>query len=103
MVHVTLPAGQVSRPVWHHTVEEIWYVLEGRGQVWRCPPSVPADSESPVSVAPGDALVIPTGWRFQFAAAEDASLKFLCYTSPPWPGPEEALAAEHGGLGPPTV
>ena len=103
MVYVTLPAGQVSRPVWHRTVEEIWYVLEGRGQVWRCPPSVPAESAPPVSVGPGDALVIPTGWRFQFAASADASLKFLCYTSPPWPGPEEAQDAEPGGLGPPTV
>ena len=103
MVHVTLPAGQVSRPVWHRTVEEIWYVLEGRGQVWRCPPSVPAESAAPVSVAPGDALVIPTAWRFQFAAAEDAPLQFLCYTSPPWPGPEEAQDAERGGRGPLTV
>ena len=103
LVHVALPAGQVSRPVWHRTVEEIWYVLEGRGQVWRCPPSVPAESAPPVPVAPGDALVIPTAWRFQFAAAETAPLRFLCYTSPPWPGPEEAQQSEHGGLGPPTV
>ena len=103
MVHVTLPAGQVSRPVRHRTVEEIWYVVEGRGQVWRCPPSASVESTPPMSVAPGDALVIPTGWRFQFAAAEDAPLKFLCYTSPPWPGPEEAQDAEPGGLGLPTV
>ena len=34
LVEVTLPAGQVSRPVWHRTVEEVWYVLEGRGKVW---------------------------------------------------------------------
>ena len=47
MVHVTLPAGQVSRPVRHRTVEEIWYVLEGRGQVWRCPPGAPAESVAP--------------------------------------------------------
>ena len=38
LCEVTLPAGQVSRPVWHQTVEEIWYVLEGRGRVWRCSP-----------------------------------------------------------------
>ena len=29
LVEVTLPAGQVSRSVWHRTVEEVWYVLEG--------------------------------------------------------------------------
>ena len=103
MVHVTLPAGQVSRPVRHRTAEEIWYVLEGRGQVWRCPPGAPAEAPPPLPVAPGDALVIPAGWSFQFAAAQDAPLRFLCYTSPPWPGPEEAQKAEPGGLGPPTV
>ena len=26
MVEVTLPPGQVSRPVWHRTVEEVWYM-----------------------------------------------------------------------------
>ena len=103
MVHVTLPAGQVSRPVRHRTVEEIWYILEGNGQVWRCPPGASVESAPPVYVTPGDALVIPTGWRFQFAAGQDAPLRFLCYTSPPWPGPEEAQDAERGVLGPATV
>lgn len=103
LVEVTLPAGQASRPVWHRTVEEIWYVLEGRGQEWRCPPGSAAGTENSVTVGPGDALVIPTGWRFQFSADEDSTLRFLCYTSPPWPGPEEVQAAEHGGLGQATV
>ena len=64
LCEVTLPAGQVSRPVWHQTVEEIWYVLEGLGQVWRCPPSGESAAIKPVRVGPGDALTIPTGWRF---------------------------------------
>ena len=38
VVEVTLPAGGVSRPVYHRTVEEIWYILEGSGQVWRLSP-----------------------------------------------------------------
>ena len=103
LVEVTLPAGQVSRPVRHRTVEEIWYILEGRGQVWRCPPGVSPDTVDPVPVAPGDALVIATGWTFQFSVDEDAQLRFLCYTSPPWPGPEEAQGAGHGGLGQSSV
>lgn len=104
MVEVVLPAGQVSRPVYHQTVEELWYVLEGVGQVWRCPPGQ-ADSseESAQSVSPGDALVIPTGWRFQFSADESGALRFLCVTLPPWPGGDEALPAEFGGLSTPTV
>ena len=103
MVEVTLPSGQVSRPVYHRTVEEIWYILEGGGQVWRCPPGADAGSVPPQAVAPGDALVIPTGWRFQFAADPEAPLRFLCHTTPPWPGDDEAIPAERGGLGEPMV
>lgn len=100
LCEVRLPAGAVSRPISHRSVEEIWYVIAGRGQVWRCPGGATAD---PVDVAAGDTLVIPTGWCFQFRAAPGAELRFLCYTAPPWPGPDEVLPAEEGGLGPPTV
>ena len=103
LVEVTLPAGQVSRPVYHRTVEEIWYILEGEGHVWRCPPDAGPASTPPQVVSPGDALVIPTGWRFQFAAGPEGPLRFLCHTTPPWPGEDEALPAERGGLGEATV
>ncbi len=103
MVEVTLPAGQVSRPVWHQTVEEVWYILEGRGLVWRCPANQGPSPPPAVEVSPGDALTIPTGWRFQFSAGPDGPLRFLCVTIPPWSGPDEAQPAEFGGLGPPTV
>ena len=103
MVEVVLPAGQVSRPVYHRTVEEIWYILEGRGRVWRCPPDIDAADAPPQDVSPGDALVIPTGWRFQFAAGPNSGQRFLCHTTPPWPREDEAVAVEYGGLGPPTV
>jgi mannose-6-phosphate isomerase-like protein (cupin superfamily) len=40
LCEVRLPAGATSRPVFHRTVEEIWYVLEGRGRVcWDRPPA----------------------------------------------------------------
>ena len=100
LCEVRLGAGAVTRPISHRSVEEIWYVLEGRGQVWRAPRGAPGDT---IDVGPGDAIVIPTGWRFQFRAAGNDDLRFLCYTSPPWPGPEEAEPATPGGLGPPTV
>ncbi len=103
LCEVTLPAGGVSRPVWHRTVEEIWYVLEGRGEVWRCPPDAEPASVPAVPVGPGDALVIPTRWCFQVRASVAARIRFLCYTSPPWPGDDEAQPAERGGLGEPTV
>jgi mannose-6-phosphate isomerase-like protein (cupin superfamily) len=103
MVEVVLPAGQVSRPVRHRQVEEVWYVLEGRGQVWRCPPDADPISMAATPVEPGDALVIPPSWSFQFSAGPNDELRFLCVTIPPWPGEDEAVPTTEGGLGPPTV
>ena len=105
MVEAALPPGRVSRPVYHRTVAEMWYILEGYGQVWRCPPEVDPAEVEPMAVQPGDALTIPVGWRFQFSAAADsaAGLRFLCITIPPWPGAGEAHPADYGGLGPATI
>src|SRR5436190_20241864 len=94
LVLVTLPAGGASHPVRHRSVEEIWY-FTSEGEVWRCPPGSSAADTPPAAVRPGDVVVIPTGWAFQFRAGE-APLSFLCYTSPPWPGSEEALPAGPG-------
>ena len=102
LCEVRLEARQVSRPVWHQHVEELWYVLEGVGAVWRCPPNQDPVQVKPLQVGPGDALAIPPQWSFQFAAGREA-LTFLCFTSPPWPGEEEARPASFGGLGTPTV
>ena len=103
LVEVTLGPGEVTRPVRHRSVEEVWYVLEGAGQVWRCPPDAAPDSVGPVDVSRGDALVIPTGWSFQFSVGLDGALRFLCHTTQPWPGEDEAVAVEYGGLGEATV
>lgn len=79
----------------HRTVEEVWYFLSGAGEVW-------LDGETrPVEA--GTTVVIPTGAAFQFRTIGDEPLRFLCFTSPPWPGDDEALAVSEGGLGPPTV
>jgi len=95
LVEVRLPAGQTSSPVRHRTVEEIWYFTAGEGRVWRRPPSGDAAIDE---VRPGRTLVIPTGWSFQFQAGPSADLRFLCYTSPPWPGDDEAESVAQGGL-----
>ena len=99
LVEVTLGPGEFTRPVRHRTVEEVWYVLKGVGQVWRCPPHAAPDSVGPVDVTPGDALVIPTGWSFQFSASPNGPLRFLCHSTPPWPGVDEAVSVEDVGLG----
>jgi mannose-6-phosphate isomerase-like protein (cupin superfamily) len=95
LVEVRLPAGETSRPVRHRTVEEIWFFLSGAGRVWRRPPEGEATTDD---VAPGATVVVPTGWAFQFQAGPAADLRFLCYTSPPWPGDDEAVPVDAGGL-----
>jgi len=99
LVEVDLPADRVTIPVRHRTVEETWYVVEGSGEVWRVDPD---GDQATFAVAAGDSLVIPTGWGFQFAAGPQG-LRFICFTSPAWPGPEEAMALAEGGLGPPLL
>lgn len=94
LVEVRLPAGGVSRPVRHRTVEEIWYFLEGSGRVWL---RAPDGDERRDEVSRGSTVVIPTGWAFQFSAG-DGGLRFLCYTTPPWPGVGEAEMLASGGL-----
>lgn len=87
MAHGTLPPGRVSLAIVHRTVEEVWYVTEGRGQVWR----KLGDYEEVVDVAPGTALTIPTGTHFQFRTIGSEPLRFVMCTMPPWPGEQEAV------------
>jgi mannose-6-phosphate isomerase-like protein (cupin superfamily) len=95
LVEVRLAAGETSKPVRHRSVEEIWFFLAGAGRVWRrAPCGAPVTEE----VRPGSVLTIPAGWVFQFQAAPATELRFLCYTSPPWPGDHEAVPVESGGL-----
>ena len=90
LAHFELPAGTVSHAVTHKTVEEIWYFLGGRGQIWRRSGA----QDSVIDVEPGVALTIPQGTAFQFRATDEAALTFLAITMPPWPGAEEAARVE---------
>jgi mannose-6-phosphate isomerase-like protein (cupin superfamily) len=86
LAHCTLPAGRISRPVRYRTVKEIWYVVDGGGEVWR---SNGLDEEV-VEVEPGTALTIPTRVSFQFRTHQDGPLKLVIATFPAWPGGGEA-------------
>jgi len=89
LCHCTLPAGKTSSPVSHPRVEEIWYVLEGQGEVWR----KAAGDGVTVGVSPGMSLTIPTRTAFQFRNTGTGPLRILIVTMPPWPGPQEAEKA----------
>ena len=86
MIHSTVPPHQVNRATIHATVSEFWYVLEGKGEIWR-----DNGVESSITVlAPGTAIDIPVGTTFQYRNISDIDMKFICIAMPPWPGDAEA-------------
>lgn len=87
MAHFELPAGKISRAVVHRTVEELWYVVAGSGEMWR----KQGAREEYVALRPGGCLSIPVGTHFQFRAAGDSSVSAVGVTMPPWPGEGEAV------------
>ena len=82
-----LPPGRTSRAVVHRTVEEIWYVLDGRGEMWR----QQGDRHETVRLEAGVCVTIPVGTRFQFRSAADAPLAAVAITMPRWRGEGEAV------------
>ena len=86
MAHFRLPAGQVSRAVRHRSVEELWYVVGGQGEIWRGH----AGREAVAALEPGICLHIQPGTAFQFRADASGPLSVLAVTMPPWPGEGEA-------------
>ncbi len=87
MAHFRLDPGEVSKAVMHRTVEELWFILAGQGEMWRSQDG----REEITPLAPGLSLSIPVGTRFQFRALGTAPLEAVAVTMPPWPGMEEAV------------
>jgi mannose-6-phosphate isomerase-like protein (cupin superfamily) len=90
MAHFELGPGRTSVAVVHRTVEEIWFFLTGRGEMWLADD----EHEDVVDVEPGVALTIPVGTRFQFRALGPEPLAAVGVTMPPWPGDGEAISVE---------
>lgn len=86
MAHFTLPPQQISIAVAHHTVEEVWYILSGEGEMWR----KTGAEESVTALSAGLSLTIPVGTHFQFRNTGAEPLIALGVTMPPWPGMNEA-------------
>ena len=97
MAHFELAPGEIAKAVSHRTVEEIWFILSGRGEMWR----EQAGREEVVALSPGVCLTIPLGTRFQFRALGQEPLAAVAVTIPPWPGEGEAIIV--GGPWQPTV
>jgi mannose-6-phosphate isomerase-like protein (cupin superfamily) len=78
--HFRLESGEVAKAVVHATVQEIWFVLSGGGQMWRCRDG----NEDIVDLHPGVCLTIPLGTEFQFRSGGEP-LEIIAATMPPWP------------------
>jgi mannose-6-phosphate isomerase-like protein (cupin superfamily) len=86
MAHFELAPGRTSVAVAHRTVEEIWFVLSGRGELWR----KHGAHEEVVVLERGTCITIPLGTHFQFRSLGSDLLTAVAITMPPWPGPDEA-------------
>jgi mannose-6-phosphate isomerase-like protein (cupin superfamily) len=87
MAHFALAPGETARAVCHRSVEEIWFVLTGRGEMWR----EQEGKTAIVDLHPGVSLTIPVGTRFQFRSFGPEPLAAVAVTMPPWPGEGEAM------------
>jgi mannose-6-phosphate isomerase-like protein (cupin superfamily) len=85
-----LAPGRGSTAVRHRTVEEIWYFVGGRGEIWR----TQGDRTEVVDCEPGVCLTIPLGTSFQFRSLGLEPLAVIAVTTPNWPGDDEAIPVE---------
>ncbi len=90
MVLCTLPPGQVTKPVRHRNVEEMWHCIAGSGTLWRSL----TDKEDILELQAGVSCSIAPGTCFQFRSDGESSLEIVIATIPPWPGEDEAEPCE---------
>jgi mannose-6-phosphate isomerase-like protein (cupin superfamily) len=89
MAQFELAANRASIAISHRTVDEIWYVLSGRGEMWRR-----HSNEEVIALEPGVCMTIPCGTGFQVRAGEREPLVVVAVTMPPWPNDAEAVRIE---------
>jgi mannose-6-phosphate isomerase-like protein (cupin superfamily) len=90
MAHFTLEPGMCSSPVAHRTVDELWYVLNGVGELWR----QRGEAEEITPLLRGVCVSIPAGVAFQFRTTGQETLEFVAVTMPPWPGADETCRVQ---------
>ena len=87
MARFELAAGRTSAAVSHRTVDEIWYVISGRGELWRAAAGVTV-------LEPDTCVTIPRGTGFQVRGTSADALVVVAVTMPPWPGDLEGERVE---------
>jgi mannose-6-phosphate isomerase-like protein (cupin superfamily) len=74
LAEATLAPGQATERHYHGETEELYYLIEGSGEM-------EVDGES-ARVGPGDAILIPPGAWHQITADRSGPLRFLCCCAP---------------------
>lgn len=90
LAHFELAAGATSIAVRHNSVEEIWYITAGSGEMWRRS----GTQEEVVTLEAGVCLTIPRGTDFQFRSLGLEPVTAVGITMPPWPGEGEAVRSQ---------
>ena len=75
LAEATVAPGQATERHHHRESEELYYVLEGSGEL-------EVDGERR-EVGPGDAVLIPPGARHSFTGGPEGA-RFLCCCAPPY-------------------
>jgi mannose-6-phosphate isomerase-like protein (cupin superfamily) len=91
VAHCTLRKGTISKAVRHKTVSEFWYILSGKGAIWR----KNEGQETITDLKAGITIDIPLSTDFQYRSDEH-DLIFICITMPPWSGQDEAEYVDEG-------
>ena len=76
LAEATINAGESTTRHYHRVSEEIYYLVEGTGQM-------ELDGEVR-AVGPGDAILIPPGSWHTIRATGDGPVRLLCGCAPPW-------------------
>ena len=76
LAEATLEPGQATQRHYHAAAEEVYFVLEGQGEM-------ELDGQRAV-VRAGDAVPIPPGSRHQITNVGAGQLRFLCTCAPPY-------------------
>ena len=74
LAEATIAPGETTDRHYHRDSEELYYLLEGAGEI-------EVDGER-AAVAAGDAILIPPGAWHQIRAGDAGSLRFLCACAP---------------------
>ena len=76
LAEATIEAGQATLRHHHRESEEIYYLVEGSGEM-------EIDGER-ARVTAGDAILIPPGAWHQIRADAEGPVRLLCACAPPW-------------------